>query len=200
MNLPGKNNKIKSVLFGGTFDPIHNGHIKIIEKINHQFKPEIIYVVPSGNPYMKKEQPVATPLQRFKMCHLVFKNYMNIKLIDYEILRKSPSYTFDTLNYLFSNTKYKEVDTLILGEDSYLELDKWKNGKTLKRNYNFITVKRSSSSVEIRATKNVFALDRVSDLSSSEIRKKINLNKSINNDTPIEIANYIEDNKLYKNG
>ena len=200
MNLPGKNNKIKAVLFGGTFDPIHYGHIKIIEKINFHYKPEVIYIVPAGNPYMKNAPPVATPLQRFQMCELVFKNSLNIKLIDYEISRNSPSYTIETLNYLISAENYTNVDTLVLGEDSYIEIDKWKKGKKLKDKYNFIVIKRSNSLLENSSENGVFFMEKLSNLSSSLIRKKIINNKPINNDTPIEIANYIEDNKLYKNG
>jgi len=52
MNLLGKN-KFKNLVFGGTFDPIHNGHIKIVEKIIFNFSPEKIYIIPTGNPYMK---------------------------------------------------------------------------------------------------------------------------------------------------
>ncbi|MEC7837812.1 MAG: nicotinate (nicotinamide) nucleotide adenylyltransferase [Chloroflexota bacterium] len=200
MNLPGKNNKIKSVLFGGTFDPIHYGHIKIIEKIICDFNPKVIYIVPAGNPYMKNSPPLATPLQRLQMCELAFKNSKNIKIIDYEILRNSPSYTFDTLNYLSSEKNYINVDTLVLGEDSYIEIDKWKKGKNLKEKYNFIVVKRSNSFSKKNSAKGLFFMEKLSNLSSSLIRKKIDQNQSINNDTPIEIANYIEDNKLYKNG
>ena len=85
MNLPGKNKKIKNLIFGGTFDPIHYGHIEIVKKINLNFSPEKIYVVPSGNPYMKPKPPVATPLQRLEMCKLAFNDFNSVKIIDYEI-------------------------------------------------------------------------------------------------------------------
>tara|TARA_B100001113_G_C20975338_1_gene563654 strand:+ start:113 stop:718 length:606 start_codon:yes stop_codon:yes gene_type:complete len=198
MNLPGKNKKIKNLIFGGTFDPIHYGHIEIVKKINLNFSPEKIYVVPSGNPYMKPKPPVATPLQRLEMCKLAFNDFNSVKIIDYEIYRDTPSYTFDTLNFLSS--KNIPIDTLALGEDSFLELDSWKQGDYLKRKYNFIVIKRSKSSKFSLEKNDCFYLDRISSLSSSAIRKKILLNQSINNDTTIEIADYIEDNMLYKNG
>ncbi|MFL2653013.1 MAG: nicotinate (nicotinamide) nucleotide adenylyltransferase [Dehalococcoidia bacterium] len=198
MNLPGKNKLINNIIFGGTFDPIHNGHIEIIKKIKILFNPKIIYVIPSGNPYMKPKPPVASPIERLQMCKIAFKDFENVKVIDYEIHRKDPSYTYDTIEYLSSINI--NIDSLILGQDSYLEINKWKNGVFLKNKYNFIVIKRNTSASLPINPRNCFYIEKISTLSSSLIREKIILNKSINEDTPIEITKYIEDNNLYKNG
>jgi nicotinate-nucleotide adenylyltransferase len=198
MTLLGKNNKIKNLIFGGTFDPIHYGHIEIVKKIISYFSPEKIYVIPSGNPYMKPKPPIASPLQRLQMCKIAFNDFNCVNIIDYEVYRSSPSYTVDTINFMSS--KNIIIDTLALGEDSYLELDSWKEGDFLKRKFNFVVIKRSKSSNLSTSKSDCFYLEKISSLSSSDIRKKIASNKSIKNDTPIEIENYIEDNMLYKNG
>ena len=197
MNLLGKN-KFKNLVFGGTFDPIHNGHIKIVEKIIFNFSPEKIYIIPTGNPYMKPKPPIASSLQRLEMCKIAFANFDRVEIIDYEALRDSPSYTFDTLNFLASRNI--QIDTLVLGEDSFSELDNWKEGLLLRKNYKFIVIKRNESSQLDLDDKNFVYLDHISLLSSSDIRKKIALNKQIITDTSIEIANYIENNMIYKNG
>ena len=197
MNLLGKN-KFKNLVFGGTFDPIHNGHIKIVEKIIFNFSPEKIYIIPTGNPYMKPKPPIASSLQRLEMCKIAFANFDRVEITDYEALRDSPSYTFDTLNFLASRNI--QIDTLVLGEDSFSELDNWKEGLLLRKNYKFIVIKRNESSQLNLDDKNFVYLDHISLLSSSDIRKKIALNKQIITDTSIEIANYIEDNMIYKNG
>ena len=71
MNLSGRNNGKKvqiSAFYGGTFDPLHNGHLSIIKNITENFLIRKVFLVPTGNPYMKQFSPIATPLQRLAMC------------------------------------------------------------------------------------------------------------------------------------
>ena len=199
MNFHGKIKKIKSLFFGGTFDPIHFGHIEIIKRINKKINPERFCIVPAGNPYMKQSKPLATPLQRYEMCSIALKNFSKIELIDFEVHRDSPSYTYDTINFLNEKPHYPKIDTIVLGLDSYKEINMWKKGDELLRNYNFLVIKRSDSNFEAKEVDNIIFFDDISDLSSTLIRNKIFSNKPIVNDTPIEIVKYITDNNLYKN-
>ena len=73
-------------------------------------------------------------------------------------------------------------------------------GNELIRNYNFLVIKRSDTNFDTSKFDNVILFDHISDLSSTAIRKKLFSNKTIDNDTPIEIVKYITDNNLYKNG
>jgi len=200
MNFHGKNKKIKSLLFGGTFDPIHFGHIEIIKIINQKFNPERFCVVPAGNPYMKLNKPSASPIERYEMCSIALKKFSKIELIDFEIHRLSPSYTYDTINFLNQQSDVPRIDTIVVGIDSFKEISIWKKGKELIRDYNFLVIKRPDINFEIDDCDNVILFDHVSNLSSTSIRKKISSNKTIDNDTPIEIVKYITDNNLYKNG
>ena len=63
---------LKSIFFGGTFDPVHNGHIEVIKYIKNNFKFKKIFIAPAGNQYMKIVPPIATPIQRYEMCKLAF--------------------------------------------------------------------------------------------------------------------------------
>ena len=200
MNFHGKTKKINSLVFGGTFDPIHYGHIEIIKRIKQKFNPERFCIVPSGNPYMKLNKPLATPIQRYEMCLIALKYFSKLEFVDFEIHRSSPSYTYDTINFLNQKSGAPKIDTIVVGMDSFKEINLWKKGNELIRNYNFLVIKRSDTNFEISKFDNVILFDHISDLSSTIIRKKIFSNKTIVNDTPIEIVKYITDNNLYKNG
>ena len=195
MHLPGKNNLLKSVFFGGTFDPIHNGHLEIVSYIKNNFNFNKMFLSPAGNQYMKSMPPIATPEQRYEMCRLAFHDDF-ITLVDYEVKRSSPSYTIETLRYL--KNKYSDFDIthIVLGSDAFNEIKLWKNGSELLRNYKFIIISRLSSDIEPMS--NIKIIESLSDISSSDIREKISKNISVLHYTPIEIHNYIKENNLYR--
>ena len=197
MNLHGKNKK-KAAIFGGTFDPFHNGHLKIIDYVLENFNLDKIFLVPAGNQYMKTIPPKATPTQRFDMCKLVFHSQL-IEVIDYEIKKTSPSYTFDTLEYLEKNKSEFSVSYIILGTDAYDEILLWKEAEFLLNNYKFITIQRDQKNC-IKKENNfpVVKISKISNISSSKIREKIRKKEPILLDTPMEIQKYITDNNLYK--
>ena len=195
MHLPGKNNLIESVFFGGTFDPIHNGHLEIISYIKNNFNFSKMFLSPAGNQYMKTMPPIATPEQRFAMCKLAFDDDF-ITLVDYEIKRSSPSYTIETLRYLKNKYPEFEITHIVLGADAFDEINLWKNGSELLRNYKFIIISRLNSDTEPMS--NIKIIESLSDISSSFIREKISENISVLHYTPIEIHKYIKENNLYR--
>jgi len=194
MNLHGKSKK-KAAIFGGTFDPFHNGHLKIIDYVLENFNIDKIFLVPAGNQYMKPILPKTTPAQRFDMCKLGARSHL-IEIIDYEIKKTSPSYTFETLNYLEKNKSEFSISYIILGTDAYDEISLWKKSEFLINKYKFILIKRDQKNYI--KEKNIFPVAKLSSISSSNIRKKIRKKESILLDTPMEIQKYITDNNLYK--
>jgi len=194
MNLHGKSKK-KAAIFGGTFDPFHNGHLKIIDYVLENFNIDKIFLVPAGNQYMKPILPKTTPAQRFDMCKLGARSHL-IEIIDYEIKKTSPSYTFETLNYLEKNKSEFSISYIILGTDAYDEISLWKKSEFLINKYKFILIERDQKNYI--KEKNIFPVAKLSSISSSNIRKKIRKKESILLDTPMEIQKYITDNNLYK--
>jgi nicotinate-nucleotide adenylyltransferase len=194
MNLHGKSKK-KAAIFGGTFDPFHNGHLKIIDYVLENFNIDKIFLVPAGNQYMKPIPPKTTPAQRFDMCKLGVRSHL-IEIIDYEIKKTSPSYTFETLNYLEKNKSEFSIRYIILGTDAYDEISLWKKSEFLINKYKFILIKRDQKNYV--KDKNIFPVAKLSSISSSNIRRKIRKKESILLDTPMEIQKYITDNNLYK--
>ena len=111
-------NKKKVGLFFGTFDPIHNGHIKIAEYIiEEKLNDEVWLVVTPENP-IKKDSKISKFIDRFNMVNIATQKYNNIIPSDLEFNLKKPNYTIDTLGYI--SGKLPEVEfSLIIGEDKY---------------------------------------------------------------------------------
>ncbi|MCH2672884.1 MAG: nicotinate (nicotinamide) nucleotide adenylyltransferase [Dehalococcoidia bacterium] len=186
---------LKSIFFGGTFDPVHNGHIEVIKYIKNNFKFKKIFIAPAGNQYMKIVPPIATPIQRYEMCKLAFADN-DIELVDYEINKLSPSYTIDTLNYINKNYPDSNISSIVLGSDAFEEINLWKKGSYLLSKYKFIVFSRND--LYQTSKENVNIVKKLSNLNSSDIRKKIKENKSVLSFTPIEIQEYIKENNLYR--
>ena len=144
MNLSGKNNEKNlqiSAYYGGTFDPLHNGHLSIIKNITESLLIRKVFLVPTGNPYMKRFSPIATPFQRLAMCKIGVTN-KSVQIVDYEVNRPNPSYTIDTLDFLKKTQKDSCIKYIVLGSDAFNELHLWKDYIQLVKSYHFIVIKR----------------------------------------------------------
>ena len=92
--------KKKYGVYGGTFDPLHKGHLKIIKESIIQLGLDKLYVVVSGNSWMKDNKVVASKYQRQEMIEIALRNYKKVCLLKFEIEKDSPSYSYQTLVYL----------------------------------------------------------------------------------------------------
>ncbi len=120
MHLPGKNNLLKSVFFGGTFDPIHNGHLEIISYIKNNFNFNKMFLSPAGNQYMKSMPPIATPEQRYEMCRLAFHD---------DFITLVGNYIFTTIGKIFFGLKISDIlYTYVVGKTKLIKDLKLKSG------------------------------------------------------------------------
>jgi len=127
----------KVVIYGGSFDPPHLAHLKLIEHIAYYLKPYKIIIVPSHKQPLKNKQTDAK--HRFNMLKLMLKNTYEIS--SYELEKKETSYTVDTLNF-FKN-KYMDYDLYyLMGLDSFLNIHFWKEFEFILKNYNLIVASR----------------------------------------------------------
>ena len=115
-------------IMGGTFNPIHNGHLAIAEKAVQQFGLDMVFFVTSGNPPHKKEKKILDAQIRHKMVCMAIKNYSKFEPCDFEVNREDYSYTADTLQYLKKNQRKSEL-YLIIGADSLHNFPTWKIGR-----------------------------------------------------------------------
>lgn len=185
-------------LFGGSFDPIHLGHIitaqYVFEKRNLD---EIIFMPCFISPH-KTESNYTSPIHRLNMVRLAIANNQNFSVSDMELKREKVSYTIDTINELRKVYDYIE---LIIGQDNLDVFDKWHKPDEIISKAKLIVLKRKSNS-ESKKNKYYefaeFVETPVIEISSTEIRERVKKNLPIEMLVGKEITNYIYSNKLYK--
>lgn len=165
--------------FGGSFDPIHNGHIQLALSLIEKGKVDEVIFCPAGiSPFKKSAPPLASKEDRLKMCKLAIAQISQFSLLDWEVKRKTPSYTIDTIRFLKKRDP-KASYRLILGEDSFAGISKWKESDTL--------LKLAPPLVG----------SRLLSISSTEIRKRLKEGKYCGHLLPHKVLEYIHKHNLY---
>ncbi|MDE7250790.1 MAG: nicotinate-nucleotide adenylyltransferase [Lachnospiraceae bacterium] len=196
-------------IMGGTFNPIHFGHLLLAEQAMEAYDLDEVLFIPSGNPYMKDTEPIVNGDIRAKMIELAIDGHPYFRLSSMELERKGPTYTFETLEEL--KKKNSECTYFfITGADSLLTMETWKNPERIFKNCVVIASVRGTGTEEkIRkiATHLIYEYQadvhilptRFIDLSSSEIRYRIAEGKSVRYMLPEKVREYIYENDLYQN-
>jgi len=196
---------MKIGLFGGTFDPIHIGHMILMENVINNLDLDKIYVLPNSNPPHKLENKKTALNLRLKMVNETIKDNPKLEINDYDYRDNEIHYTFNTINY-FKKSYPNDEFFFIMGEDSFLDIEKWKNYKEIL-NENLIIFKRYSNKNfsliskinQVRKyNKNIYLIDNIAlDISSTLIRNLVKENKSIRYLVNDEVINIIKEEKLY---
>ena len=131
-------------LFGGTFNPIHLGHIQVIQEVKKGFGLDKIFIIPSALPPHKEPDGLVDAGDRVEMIRLSFSNHPDFAVSDIELKRSGPSYTIDTVRHFKSILLEDTRLFLILGLDAFLEIDTWKSYKDLFLLIPFIVMSRST--------------------------------------------------------
>lgn len=198
---------MKVGLMGGTFNPIHLGHLLISEYIRDNFPLDKIIFIPSGNPPHKNWGELIATKHRYNMSLLATGSNQYFDVSSLEINRQGKSYTVDTINE-FKSTYPNDEFYFIIGGDTLYELTKWHDYNKLFSITNFIVIDRPGF-------ENIEILDKIEDLnrvygasifyikgplidiSSTQIRQNLKHNKSIKYLVPKEVEDYISFHKLY---
>ncbi|HOK57187.1 MAG TPA: nicotinate-nucleotide adenylyltransferase [bacterium] len=196
MEMDRSENK-KIGIFGGTFDPIHYGHLIIAEKAREEFELDFIIFIPAGIPPHKKKV-YASPIDRKNMIEIAIKDNKYFKVSDIEILKKEKSYTYETVIWL--KKEYPNSDFfLIVGEDSFYDIPNWYKANELVKEVIFLVARRSNKidistnfQINYRIINSPFI-----DISSTYIRSCIFENKSVKYLIPDEVIDYIKKKGLY---
>ncbi len=129
-------------LFGGTFNPIHLGHLRAALEVKEAFSLDSIYIIPSAIPPHKNNLGLVKANDRLEMIRLAVFDYPAFVVSDIEIKRSGPSYTIDTVNHFRSAFSKDTRLYLIMGLDAFLEIDTWKSYRDLLRLIPFIVMAR----------------------------------------------------------
>jgi len=206
-------------IFGGTFDPVHNGHLRAAEEVRETFSLEKIYFVPVFIPPHKKDQQVTGVEDRLAMLRLATKGNNFFKLSEVEARRGGISYSMDTINVM--GKKFRELYYLI-GADAFAEIHTWHRFTDLFDHTHFVVMVRPSHARESglrmfpsHVRKHIKALDdrtfehvsgkRVHlqlvtqlDISATRIRFFTGEGKSIRYLVPSQVEKYIKGKELYQ--
>lgn len=198
---------IKKAIFGGTFDPIHNGHLHIAFKALYNLNLEEVIFMPSGNPPHKVGKKITDSSIRYELIKMAIREEKRFAISDYEINHKELSYTYKTLAYY----KEKEPDTewyFLTGSDCLMELDTWKNVDKIFSLCKFVVFNRpgykiqdflaQKDRVEKQYNSKVLYLDLpVLDISSTGIKEAVRNHENISYLMPAGVYNTILQLGLY---
>ena len=180
-------------IIGGTFDPIHKGHLQVISEVAKRF--EKVIVIPTGNPWLKDHTPIASGEQRVAMTQIAVNSLgldEKVQVSAIEVKRPGPSYAIDTVNELSKIYPGSKL-TLVLGSDAASNLNKWHRSDELQKLVDLLVVKRagvnSSSFDEIEIS--------APDLSSTQIRDKVANSADISEFVIPTVASFIKEHHLY---
>ena len=161
-----KNDKQVVAMFGGSFDPPHLGHQRIVEKAIESLEIDTLLVVPAYlNPF--KASSLANAQQRLTWCHILFDDIPNVIVDDYEIKEGKSTTTVQSIKHF--NTVY-DVKYLIIGSDNLSTLTKWHNFEWLNAHITWVIVTREKHPLETKGLREWKILTLNAIMSSTEIR------------------------------
>ena len=181
-------------LLGGTFDPFHLGHAQILKALIGKF--DQIALIPTGDPWMKPEKPVASAKQRLEMCQVALDDLADelqekVFLLDIEVERKGSTYTYDTLQSLRAFFP-RDSFTLIIGTDAARTFNKWKRFEDVRKMAEVLVVKRPGSEKSEFKEIEISAID----ISSTQIREELG-NTGTSKYLSPSVLKYVNENGLY---
>lgn len=195
-------------IMGGTFNPIHNGHLRLAEDAYKQFSLDEVLFMPCGKPYMKAGQDVIPGKIRAEMTALAIHDSAYFRLSTIELEQSGNTYTYQTLERL----KRDNPDTeyyYIVGADSLFHMTDWMCPERIFANCCILAAIRDEKTADdmegqIRLLEQAYGADvrllmtERMDISSSDIRRKVASCKTIENDVPASVKIYIEKRGLYR--
>ena len=186
---------MKIALFGGSFNPVHNDHIKVINSVLEKKLVDEVWIIPcKDHPFEKELAPFKN---RFEMLTLATEKIPYVKISDIENKTHGKSYSYSTVMELKKQNP-KDEFYFIIGTDILESIDKWFNYKELFKEVEFFIFSRQGFPMkEIDGMKYKFIQDIVGKISSTEVRSRLQNGDSVSNLIPQKVEDYIRKNRLY---
>ena len=199
---------MKKAIFGGTFDPIHIGHIHIAYEALYNLHLDKVLFMPAGNPPHKTNKIVTDAKIRYDLVKKAIEGEACFEISDYEINKKESSYTYKTVE-LFSELERNIEWYFLIGVDSLMDLDRWKNVDRIldsckltvynRAGFTMEEIFKQKQYIEKKFSKEIVFLNMpVIDISSTNIRKNINRGRNVNYLLPSGVETIIDKLQLYK--
>ena len=202
-------------VFGGTFDPVHNGHTKIIQNLLELLPFDEIKVIPNGQPPHRTS--VCSNNDRLEMVNLAFKGINQISVDEREIHREGPSYAIHTAREILEEY-YQDNIIWIMGSDAFSEIDTWFEWEDFLNIINILVMARPGSEIDSTSMAGTLILERqtsnIDDLSygagkilivdidpinisSTQVRSNLAVGETVNELILEDVSDYIDSGKLY---
>ena len=192
--------KTKTGIFGGSFNPIHNGHISLAQQLLRAAGLDEVWLMVSPQNPLKKESDLADDTLRMEMARLALKGVEGIVASDYEMRLPKPSYTWHTLLALSRDYPDREF-VLLMGGDNWALFNRWYHHADILSHYRIVVYPRKTDRGEhdLADAPNVeiFHSLELMDVSSTEIRRRIKAGEDIGGMVPDAVADYIRKEGLY---
>ncbi len=192
-------------LMGGTFDPIHKGHLAIADAVVNSLGVDQVVFMPTGNPHFKLDQQVTPAQLRLEMLELATEDDARYVLDDREIRREGVTYTVDTMEELHrEHPDYRYV--FVIGTDAARTLVHWRGAARLAELVAFAIAARPGTSVEtvekaLKESGIEFSFEffeaPLMDVSSTQVRERVALGESFDDLVPARVVEYIKQHELY---
>ena len=198
---------MKIGVLGGTFDPIHLGHLRVAEEVAARLNLAEIIFMPAGQPWLKANNVISPAEHRVEMVRLAIAGKPYFKLSTMEIERAGPTYTVDTIAELSRQLGSGHELFFILGWDNLTQLPAWREPSRLVKMCHLVAVPRvdypapdlaSLDAVLPGLSQSVTLLDApLVDINASEIRQRVARGLSIHHLVPEPVERYIKQHRLY---
>jgi nicotinate-nucleotide adenylyltransferase len=195
-------------VIGGTFDPVHLGHLAVADEAMRQVGLAEMIFVPAGHPYFKAAARISSAEHRIKMLELAIANIAHYKISLLEIQRPGPSYAVETIAKIKSQRLPENEIFFVMGWDSLLTLPRWEQPERLIRLCKIIAAPRPGfSKPDINLIeKDLPGISQCTivmekpliDISATEIRERVRRGLSIDTLVPAAVERYIKDKGLYR--
>lgn len=199
-----QDNPLKIGIYGGTFNPVHYGHLVNAESVRDKYQLDKVIFIPAKKPVHKEMNDYVSPEDRLAMVQSAIADNACFTVSDMEITRPEASYTIYTIEALEEQYPGAEL-FLIMGSDSFNELDTWKSYKEIIKRITIIVMQRPGSvslrrDILLQGDRFLLHENPLIGISSSGIRERIRSGNSVKYMTPDSVIDYIYNKGLYKVG
>ena len=189
-------------LFGGSFDPIHNGHLFVIEELLSSARFEKFIVIPAGNPWQKNV--AASGAHRLAMVEIALKDcmdkYRELEISRFEIDNSGPSYAYQSIEY-FKLQNPGDNLVWIIGSDAFAKISEWKEIERVAESVEFLVINRPGQQLEISKIPKAITYSQIEikalDISATKVRNLIKASEPFESLLPSGVAAYIKCQGIY---
>lgn len=195
---------MRRAIYGGSFNPVHNDHIKLALQLAEEFALDKVTLIPTYATPLKDNSEIADGVHRLNMCRLAAEDYPLLEVSDIELKRGGMSYTSDTVNALKND---RDELFLIVGADMYVTLDKWHEFHHIFENvtilaaprneWGYNAIKEKYEDYRAYGCRTLISHSFVGPLSSTAVRDAVKNGESIADMVDPRVAEYIKNNQLY---